>query len=201
MQVADVGLLPVFTEAFGEDVPFVDRIPADVVEQYREAHDRPIGLWVLFQQPLGIVERDRNMNVVLAHPQIGSGCAPDAVQSHACSSSGDSPGPFSSVTSPEEPFTRMRWPVLMRLVADPVPVTAGKPYSRQTIAACDIMPPISVTVARILPKTGPQLGAMTVATRMSPSWSRSRSSVVFTTRATPSTVPGEAGMPLNTPDF
>src|SRR5215469_2226833 len=67
-------------------------------------------------------------------------------------------GHWINVTSPEVPFTRMRWPVLMRLVADPVPVTAGKPYSRQTIAACDIMPPISVTVARILPNTGSQLG-------------------------------------------
>jgi hypothetical protein len=105
------------------------------------------------------------------------------------------------VTSPEVPFTRIRWPVLMRLVADPVPVTAGRPYSRQTIAACDIIPPISVTVARILPNTGPQLGAMTVATRISPSSSRSRSYAVLTTRASPSTVPGEAGMPLNMSDF
>ena len=74
MQVADVGLFPVLTEAFGEDVPFVDRIPADVVEQYREAHDQPICLRVLFQQPLGIAERDRDMDIVLANPQIGSRC-------------------------------------------------------------------------------------------------------------------------------
>ena len=46
-------------------------------------------------------------------------------------------------------------PVRIVVVAVPVPVTAGTPYSRQTIAAWLIMPPMSVTVAPILPKTGP----------------------------------------------
>jgi hypothetical protein len=87
MQVADVGLFPVLAEAFGEDVPFLDRMPADVVEQYREAHDQPICLRVLFQQPLAIVERDRDMNIVLANPRIGSRCAPDVIQCHAGSRS------------------------------------------------------------------------------------------------------------------
>ena len=54
------------------------------------------------------------------------------------------------------PSTRSSWPVLMVVEADPVPVTAGRPYSRQTIAAWLIMPPMSVTVALILPKIGPQ---------------------------------------------
>jgi hypothetical protein len=87
--------------------------------------------------------RDRLDWLLGRHPQIGSGCAPDVIQSHLDPPVA-LPGPFNIVTSPDVPFTRIRWPVLMRLVADPVPVTAGKPYSRQTIAACDIMPPISV---------------------------------------------------------
>ena len=36
---------------------------------------------------------------------------------------------------PVLPSTRMRWPVLMVLVPNAVPVTAGRPYSRQTMAA------------------------------------------------------------------
>ncbi len=62
----------------------------------------------------------------------------------------------------------MCWPVLIVVLAEPVPVTAGRPYSRQTIAAWDIMPPISVTVPLILAKTGAQLGAVTRVTRISP---------------------------------
>jgi hypothetical protein len=50
---------------------------------------------------------------------------------------------------------------LINELAEPVPVTAGRPYSRQTIAACDIIPPMSVTVALILLNTGAQLGAVT----------------------------------------
>ena len=50
-----------------------------------------------------------------------------------------------------------------------MPVTAGSPYSRQTIAAWLIMPPMSVTVAPMRPNTGPQLGAVMRATRISPS--------------------------------
>src|SRR5271170_831772 len=73
------------------------------------------------------------------------------------------------VTSPLEPSTLSLWPVLMTALAEPVAVTAGSPYSRQTIAACDIIPPMSVTVALILLNTGAQLGAVTGVTRISPS--------------------------------
>ena len=58
----------------------------------------------------------------------------------------------------------------MLTVADPVPVTAGSPYSRQTIAAWLIIPPMSVTTAAIRPNTGPHDGAVIGATRISPSW-------------------------------
>ena len=50
-----------------------------------------------------------------------------------------------------------------------MPTTAGMPYSRATIAACDIAPPISDTAALIFPNTGAPLGAVTGQTRISPS--------------------------------
>ena len=45
--------------------------------------------------------------------------------------------------------------VLTVLVPNAVPVTAGSPYSRHTIAAWLMIPPTSVTVAAILPNTAP----------------------------------------------
>ena len=57
------------------------------------------------------------------------------------------------------PSTRTRIPVVMRCVANAVPVTAGSPYSRQTMAAWLIMPPESVTVPAMRRKTGAQLTA------------------------------------------
>ena len=87
----------------------------------------------------------------------------------------------------------------MLVEAEPVPVTAGRPYSRQTMAAWLIMPPMSVTVALILPKIGPHDGAVTGATKISPCWIWERSSASMITRARPSTRPGEAAMPLSTP--
>ena len=83
--------------------------------------------------------------------------------------------------------------------AEPVPVTAGRPYSRQTMAAWLIMPPMSVTVAAILPKIGPQDGAVTGATRISPCWTSESWAASVTTRAGPSTTPGEAAMPRRPP--
>ena len=53
-------------------------------------------------------------------------------------------------------------------VARPVPTTAGRPYSRQTIAACDITPPTSVTVALIFEKIGAHAGEVLPQTRISP---------------------------------
>ena len=67
-----------------------------------------------------------------------------------------------------EPSTRSRWPVLIRAVAVPVPTTAGSPYSRETIAAWDMIPPMSVTVAAILEKIGAHAGEVIVQTRISP---------------------------------
>ena len=50
----------------------------------------------------------------------------------------------------------------------PVPTTAGSPYSRATMAAWHMIPPISSTAAAILPKTGVQLVDVEGATRTSP---------------------------------
>ena len=58
----------------------------------------------------------------------------------------------------------------MRDVAVPVPTTAGNPYSRDTIAAWDMIPPMSVTAAQILEKIGAHAGDVTVATSTSPAW-------------------------------
>ena len=93
---------------------------------------------------------------------------------------------------PLSPSTRSLCPVLMRWVAWPVPTTAGMPYSRATMAACDMVPPISDTAALILPNTGAQLGLVTGHTSISPSCMRPMSLTFFSTRATPSTTPGEA---------
>ena len=51
----------------------------------------------------------------------------------------------------------------------PVPTTAGSPYSRQTIAACDMTPPMSVTTALTFEKIGAQAGEVIGQTSTSPS--------------------------------
>ncbi len=62
---------------------------------------------------------------------------------------------------PRPPSTRSRCPSLMREVALPVPTTAGKPYSRATIAAWLIEPPMSDTAATIFWKIGAHVGFVT----------------------------------------
>src|SRR6516225_10221515 len=104
-----------------------------------------------------------------------------------------------TVTVPALPSTRTRWPVLMFLVPNAVPVTAGSPYSRHTIAAWLMIPPTSVTVAAILANTGAQLGAVSGATSTSPSRSSAIPSADRMTRAGPSATPGEAAKPASPP--
>src|ERR1700757_4711704 len=99
------------------------------------------------------------------------------------------------VTVPALPSTRTRWPVLMFLVPNAVPVPAGRLYSRHTIAAWLMIPPTSVTVAAILPNTGAQLGAVSGATSTSPSRSSPMPSADTMTRAGPSTTPGGGRKP------
>ena len=50
--------------------------------------------------------------------------------------------PYSTIsTRPAAPSTQTIWPSRSWVVADPVPTTAGMPYSRATIAGCDNTPP------------------------------------------------------------
>jgi hypothetical protein len=77
----------------------------------------------------------------------------------------------------------------------PVPTTAGMPYSRATIAACDMVPPMSDTRAAILPKTGPQLGAVHRADEDLALADLADVVDVRSTRATPLDHPGEAAYP------
>ena len=74
-----------------------------------------------------------------------------------------------------------------------MPTTAGRPYSRQTIAACDMTPPMSVTTALTFGKIGAQAGEVIGQTRMSPSRTSAISSTSITTRAGPSTVARRGG--------
>src|SRR3954454_15860432 len=101
----------------------------------------------------------------------------------------------STVTTPVLPSTRIRSPVLMTCVPIPVATNAGKPYSRDTIAACDMMPPPSDTAAPIRANTIDQLGAVSGQIRISPSIRSSSSSTLIARRATPSAMPGEAASP------
>src|SRR4029453_8179278 len=126
---------------------------------------------------------------------------PTRVSSAFCSAVSMQRPPYGSrmVTVPWLPSTRMRWPVLIVLVPKAVPVTAGTPYSRQTMAAWAVTPPTSVTVAPILPKMGAQLGAVRGATRISPAWISPIWSAEKITRAGPSATPGAAAKPLRGP--
>src|SRR5207245_4170183 len=101
----------------------------------------------------------------------------------------------SSSTTPLVPSTVRRWPVLIAVVAAGTPTTAGIPYSRATIEPCDIMPPISMTTAPAVMKSGVQPGSVEGATRTSPG-SRRAPAGSRTTRAGPEYRPGEAALPV-----
>src|SRR6185437_13338367 len=99
---------------------------------------------------------------------------------HASSRTGSS---CRMVTTPRPPSTRIRAPSLILVVALPVPTTAGRPYSRATIAMWLIDPPMSLTAAAIFWKIGLQVGFVTWHTRMSPCRMRPISATDLTTRA------------------
>src|ERR1035437_3530771 len=101
------------------------------------------------------------------------------------------------VIAPVQPSTRSIMPVLMIFVACPVPTTAGRPYSRHTIAAWLITPPTSVTQAPILANAGAQDGEVVGATRISPSCNWPTSLTVLHTRALPSMMPGLPAKPFS----
>src|SRR5687768_15243129 len=58
----------------------------------------------------------------------------------------DDPLHPSTLTSPASPSTRTSTPSAMPSVASRVPTTPGMPYSRETIAAWERRPPLSVTM-------------------------------------------------------
>src|SRR2546425_7412158 len=80
-------------------------------------------------------------------------------------------------TTPVEPFTRIRSPVLMRSVALDVPTTAGMANSRDTTAGCEVTPPASVTSPTIFVKRTTQAGLVIRQTRISPSFTWLNSSI------------------------
>src|SRR6185369_11855990 len=91
-----------------------------------------------------------------------------------------------SVTSPASPSTRIRAPSAMRSVASRVPTTPGMPYSRDTIAACERRPPLSVTIP---PRSGRRMLKASVVdsvTRTSPLTILPNSDGLETRRAGPS---------------
>src|SRR5207249_3962867 len=74
----------------------------------------------------------------------------------------------SILTSPVRPSTVIRSPSLIIAVAPGQPTTAGSPYSRAAIAACERRPPESVTRAPAIENSGVQLGVVVTQTRTSP---------------------------------
>lgn len=55
--------------------------------------------------------------------------------------------PAAAVTWPRSPSTVTSCPLVSDVVALPVPITAGMRYSRATMAAWDVGPPVSTTTA------------------------------------------------------
>src|SRR6266446_3370386 len=80
----------------------------------------------------------------------------------------------------------------MRPVAPATPTTAGMPYSRATTAPCDIIPPISITSAPAVRKSGVHPGSVDGATRTSPGSSRAPTGDRMTC-AVPRAIPGPDG--------
>src|SRR6185503_1216343 len=72
------------------------------------------------------------------------------------------------ITCPRPPSTWIHCPSLRVLVPFIVPITAGMPYSRATIAAWEADPPVSTTTAAARWNRGVQAGLVTGATRTSP---------------------------------
>ncbi len=99
-------------------------------------------------------------------------------------------------TTPVVPLMRMRSPFLICSVATEVPTTAGMPNSRDRTAGCETVPPASVTSPTILVNRTTHAGLVIWQTRMSPARTSSNWSSRRTTRAMPSTTPGEPPRPV-----
>src|SRR3970040_3124874 len=89
----------------------------------------------------------------------------------------------------------MRSPSLIAAVAPVAPTTAGIPYSRATMAQWLSSPPVSVTTAAAVAKSGVHGGEVVGVTRISPGCNRLPSAIVRLIRATPFAVPRDPGLP------
>ena len=90
-------------------------------------------------------------------------------------------------TIPSEPVvsTVIVSPVLIFLVAFPEPTIAGMPSSRETIAACEVLPPLSVTIAAAIFIIGSQSGSVISVIKTSPCLNLPISLTLKITRAFP----------------
>ena len=86
-------------------------------------------------------------------------------------------------------------PSAIILVAFRVPTTHGTPSSRDTMAAWQVIPPSSVTIAAARVIAGTMSGVVIVVTRTSPARSSSISAALSRSRATPPAIPGLAPNP------
>ena len=102
-------------------------------------------------------------------------------------------------TVPAVPSTVTSCPVCSRVVASPVPTTAGMPYSRATREAWAARVPPSVTTAAARANSGVHAGAVAFATSTSPSRNAAKSSGPCTMRTGPVARPADAGCPTITP--
>ena len=78
-------------------------------------------------------------------------------------------------------------------MAFPVPTIAGTPSSRLTMAACEVRPPWSVTIAAARFMIGTQSGSVVVVTRIAPSTKRPISAGLSIRQTRPATI--ESPMP------
>ncbi len=98
-------------------------------------------------------------------------------------------------TIPVVPSISTRRPSAIRVVASPVPTTAGSSNSRATTAACESTPPVLVMRPPAIANSGTHDGFDEGQTMMSPGWTAPKSSWVRVSRAGPRAMPAEAPVP------
>ena len=86
-------------------------------------------------------------------------------------------------------------PVARRRIAADAPTIAGTPSSRATMAAWQVRPPRSVTIAAAVFITGCQSGVVVSATRISPGRNAASSPGAFTTRTGPDAIASPIARP------
>src|SRR3954447_3801812 len=101
-----------------------------------------------------------------------------------------------AVTRPVVPSTVTTWPSVRTLVPLAVPMTAGMPYSRATIAACEAGPPESTTTAAARWNSVVQAGLVYRQTSTSPAASRPNSAGSRMTATGPVASPLLLGVPV-----